>query len=577
MGPFLDEEIQIPYLSKREIENLLGLLERHGSLGVLSKLSHEDRVKALDERHGRQLLVALHEATAGLPYEEIIADEYQTLVSDQARLIYLSVCILNQFDAPVRAGVIARLYGISFSEFRDKFFQPLEQVVFVADDARTRDYIYVARHPHVAEMLVDRILANVERRVEMYVDIVKALNIDYDSDRCAFRRMVRANARLEFLANHELVERFYDAAETVGADDYHFLHQRGIYEIQRPNGNLTRAEEYLSRAWDKAAWDTSIAHSFAELQLRRAEEAKSIELRDRYLGNARKLAKSLTGRSARSSVGYHTLAKIGIFQVKKLLEHPDELTDKVVPQVLSETEGFLQEGLQVFPEDPYLLEAESRLSKLVAGDSAAQRALSRAFEAHPENPFISLRLAMSLQATGDTKSAISALEKSLQSGARDKKLHYYLGCFLEESGGADPETIEYNLRRGFTEGDRNYEAQYRYARWLYLRNQIKDAEVLFNRLRAARVNPIRHRKIMHPIANNGEPAPFSGTVSRLETAYGFVVRDGPADSIFFHISDIGADVWGLLSKGKQVTFNIGFTWSGPRAYNVTPRSSNSTA
>ncbi len=174
--------------------------------------------------------------------------------------------------------------------------------------------------------------------------------------------MVRANSLLEFLANHELVERFYEPAETVGADDYHFLHQRGIYEIQRPNGNLTRAEEYLSRAWDKAAWDTSIAHSFAELQLRRAEEAKSIELRDRYLGNARKLAKSLTGRSARSSVGYHTLAKIGIFQVKKLLEHPDELTDKVVPQVLSETEGFLQEkSCAGLPEDPYLLEAESRL------------------------------------------------------------------------------------------------------------------------------------------------------------------------------------------------------------------------
>ncbi len=185
---------------------------------------------------------------------------------------------------------------------------------------------------------------------------------------------------------------------------------------------------------------------------------------------------------------------------------------------------------------------------------------------------------MSLQATGDTKSAISVLEELASNQELETRSSITIsGVSLRSPVGPIRKRSNTICNHGFTEGDRNYEAQYRYARWLYLRNQIKDAGVLFNRLRAARVNPIRHRKIMHPIANNGEPAPFSGTVSRLETAYGFVVRDGPADSIFFHISDIGADVWGLLSKGKQVTFNIGFTWSGPRAYNVTPRSSNSTA
>src|ERR671919_795451 len=54
---------RLQYLHIREIHSLLDLLERHKSLGELSRLDYDDRVKAFEDRHGRQLLVALHETT----------------------------------------------------------------------------------------------------------------------------------------------------------------------------------------------------------------------------------------------------------------------------------------------------------------------------------------------------------------------------------------------------------------------------------------------------------------------------------------------------------------------------------
>ena len=59
-------------LSHKEIEELVDLLGKHDSLGLLKPLSREQQIEAFVERADRQLLVALHEATRGKPFEEIV-------------------------------------------------------------------------------------------------------------------------------------------------------------------------------------------------------------------------------------------------------------------------------------------------------------------------------------------------------------------------------------------------------------------------------------------------------------------------------------------------------------------------
>src|ERR1700674_2364639 len=134
LEPILDEEHILRYLSDHEIEVLLSKLAQSDALGTLKGITLDEQKRKLKEIYGRQLLVALYEATENASFRDIIADEYEGINPVEARLLYLDICSLHRFGSPVRAGLISRVHGIDFDDFRDRFFRPLEQVVDFAKD-----------------------------------------------------------------------------------------------------------------------------------------------------------------------------------------------------------------------------------------------------------------------------------------------------------------------------------------------------------------------------------------------------------------------------------------------------------
>jgi len=208
----LTDEYELEYLSQKEIDGLLALLEQHRALGTLERATLEERKAALKERAGRQLLVALHEATLGKPFADIIQDEYSKITPETAQQIYLTICVLHRLAVPVRAGIISRMHGIAFEEFTKRFFHPLEHIVHTKYDEVLRDFTYEARHPHIAEIVFERILSNPEHRFEKYILCLKQLNIDFGPDRKAFRMMIRARSLIEMFPNHEMIAAIYSTA-----------------------------------------------------------------------------------------------------------------------------------------------------------------------------------------------------------------------------------------------------------------------------------------------------------------------------------------------------------------------------
>src|SRR6266849_1593658 len=90
---------------------------QHDALGTLTDASPERRRADFADRAGRQLLVALHEATLSKPFEEIIEDEFKNITPSEAQRIYLTICVLNRLNVPVRAGLVARVHGVPFEDF----------------------------------------------------------------------------------------------------------------------------------------------------------------------------------------------------------------------------------------------------------------------------------------------------------------------------------------------------------------------------------------------------------------------------------------------------------------------------
>ncbi|MEW6046686.1 MAG: SIR2 family protein [Bacillota bacterium] len=559
----------LPYLNEREIGDLVDLLTKHRSLGHLNGMPREAQVRAFKERAGRQLLVALHEATQGKPFEEILVDEYNEIRPQRAQNIYLSICILNRLGVPVRAGIISRVYGVPFEAFRTQFFEPLEHVVYTGYDPVTKDYHYTARHPEIAQIVFERILSSPADRFDHYIRLLAALNAAYTTDRQALRQLVRGRTLLELFPDHSAVVEIFRVACSVAGNDPYLYHQMGIYEMNRPNGNLRKAQEYLSKAHEMSPSDKTIVHSLAELARRRAEASETPGERERWRKEAERLVATLLA-SRHGAYGYHTLIRVALDRLREALS-ADSVTDREIDTLIQDTERYLTRALQAFPDDEFLLASEAELARILKDDERAFMALKKAFDANRRSPFIASRLAKAYVDRGGLEEAVHVLSSAVEANRGEKRLHYELAMLLLRWSPDDVDSVLYHLRRAFSPGDGNYVAQFWYATLLFItgeRDKVKEAKDIFRSLRRSPMGLDVRNRVRHVLREGSAPKRFTGTIVGLESSYGFIERHVHGDRLFVHSANVDNQVWRELRVADSVGFALGFTFGGPTCIEV---------
>ena len=130
--------------------------------------------------------------------------------------------------------------------------------------------------------------------------------------------------------------------------------------------------------------------------------------------------------------------------------------------------------------------------------------------------------------------------------------------------------ISFHLRRSFTEGDKNYSAQFWYARSLYISGKIKESFNIFQNLRNSNIDSRIKSEPRGEIVQNSSIVRFFGVISNLEKSYGFIIRDGLQDRIFSHITVNNPFEWEKLESHKRVSFELAFNYRGPIAINIRP-------
>ena len=88
------------------------------------------------------------------------------------------------------------------------------------------------------------------------------------------------------------------------------------------------------------------------------------------------------------------------------------------------------------------------------------------------------------------------------------------------------------------------------------------------RLKTLTINPATKRRVRGTISANGAAAVFSGRVDQLQSDYGFVVRDGTADRVYLHVTNVHHHVWTHLERNVRISFGIGFNFWGAAAIDV---------
>lgn len=124
-----------------------------------------------------------------------------------------------------------------------------------------------------------------------------------------------------------------------------------------------------------------------------------------------------------------------------------------------------------------------------------------------------------------------------------------------------------HLRRSFTEGDNHYEAQFWFARELFLSGHCEEAKRLFGSINERAPGRFRSRSSAI-VEANGAPAAFEGSMKRKEEGYGFVKVAQFTEDIFASRAESQQSAWEGLRNGQHIECYIGFTRRGPRAVDV---------
>lgn len=567
--PFLVQEFSVEYLSANEIDGMISVLDRHKALGLLQDKTREERIDAFKNRAQSQLLVALHEITLGTPFENIILDEYKRIYPTEAQQLYLEICALHQFGAPVRAGLISRCSGIRFEDFEKKFLKPLAEVVLIERDRHASDLYYRSRHQHVAELVFNQVAPSDEEKYDLLARLISGMNSDYSSDNETFSRLIKGRAIGELFATVDIGRLLYDRAEEQSPEDSFVLHQRAIFEMQHKEGSLERAEVAANRASELSPSTRSIRHTLAEIARRRALLTKDPLLKQSFRRSARN---RLASNGARvSDYDVQTKARVAIDELTEMKDNgtlfaSDGQMTSAALDLLRDAETAIQQGLSAFPDNPTILAAQADLHLLLKQAPKALSALEKAFKKNPRQDWLAIRLAHRYRDENALDRAVEVMQQCLRDNPTSKLAHLTMAHLLrrtDNNGGA----IFEHLQKSFTPGDTHFEGQFWFARELFLNGDIKRALALFSSINERA--PGRYRVGTSELASSdGTPTLFRGNVARKEEGYAFVKLVEFADDVFASKADSKNVEWAKLRLGVKITCQVGFCRRGPRAIDI---------
>lgn len=574
---YISSEYELSTLSEREIGELIEKLEKYNCLGNFKSNKIEEIKKYFSLSADRQLLVALHEATSGKPFEQIVLDEYARITPPEAQILYMDVCTLNRLDVPVRVGLISRISGIGIEDFRNRFFGPLEHVVKVYMDYSSRDYAFVARHSLIAKFVFEHALKTPEEKAAQIVRVLEHLNLEYSADSEAFSHLIKGKQLAEIFGDKALAGKIYDAATKTGADTYYILHQKAVFELNHPGCDTKAALSIIlqaEKALPEGRADKAIAHTKAMIYKRLARESKSSLEIEKYRTEARIIFERLIS-GQRDSRAINGLAELQLDDLDARINDianvdSDDLTKRVFLEQVKKIEATIYSGLQKFPSDEYLLTRQEDLARKLLDNNRAKTILEEAYKNNSSSEFVSIRLARQRIGSGEFNDAERILRDGITHNPNSKPLHLELAKLLIGTNDEQKNTeIEHHLKRSFSPSDSNYDAQFWYARHQYLHGDRLKSKEIFSFLKKARMSP-GQKNALHGNSVNAEGVEitYRGHITVEHVSFCFIKCTELNDSIFAHADRFENLPSEGIKANVDVTFKLSFTMKGPTAYAI---------
>ncbi len=574
-GPLEDvlvpQFLRVGTLRSTEVEDLLDKLQRNDCLGELKEKSRADQIAAFmsEEYADRQLLVALHVLTKGLPFEKIVMNEYDAVYPEQARRLYLDIATMNQFSVPVRAGTISRASGIDFIDYKEKFFEPLKDIISTNIDPYTQDYVYKTRHVHVAEIVFRLSCDDDSAKAKQFIHIVQGLDVGYSSDRRVLESICRGRTLVETFGDADLVRDIYRAAVAMAPKQAYLYQQWAIFESNHPHGDFLEAETLAATASDAEPRNGSFLHTRAEVARKRANRESSPVLKQQLRRMADKhLSKMQSGDRFAVSSRCKLLVDEVADMCDTLSDAERESDDRFFAEKLKEATAALARAQQDFPDDPEMFETEARLWSELKDKGRALKALERAWKKLPKKTGVAIRISKIHGAAGRTEEQEAILREALQRDPQDRETHFAMALYLLSRQPPDLEAAERHLRDSFVQSDQNFEARHTLAQLIFQKGNKDQAHAMFEEI--DRRAPREFRRLAPKLDNSITKLlpTYRGTIETVAENFFFIRSGSFPHHVFAHRSAFDEAVVDDVQFGQQVTFRVRFNRKGPVAVEV---------
>lgn len=567
----IDDNFELHGLSDREIDQLIDRLRSKKCMGALEGLSIEDQKSLFRLTSDRQLLVALHEATAGTPFEDIVMDECRNIFPPEAQSLYLDVCTLHRFGVGMRSGLVSRVSNITFNDFETRLHRPLEHLVQVYMDAQSRDHAYQTRHRIVADIVFRGFYEDPQNRSDQIVRIVESMNTDYESDEKAFAQLLRGRDLAELFLDRSLADRIFDAASRSGANLSHIEHQRAVFELGHPDGDVDYAERAIVVAERECRPQNldSIRHTKARILVAKAKKVRGTLACNKFLGDAEEILERLV-RKKRSPHAFVTLGRIYLDRIAQadvntVSQGGETTSERALTDATKDLERRLAEGTALFPGDSHLGSLEADFAQALNDSPRAFDALRATHTKNPQDEFVAARLARMLENQSEYSAAVGVLRKCIENNPSARRAKTQLAKHLIELN--DPQSypeIKRLLRSSFSDGDTNREARFWYARHEYLYGNRDIGAQHFHELSVSPVRAVsRIDRASVVLDATGNKKRFTGTIKTIREGFCFVRVPELNNEVYIHHSDIDGRTLDELSVGERVSLLIMFSFRGP--------------
>ncbi|MBZ5650807.1 MAG: hypothetical protein LAO18_10020 [Acidobacteriia bacterium] len=359
-------ELAMPPLADSDISGLIDLLEREKRLGILTGKHRNEQVAAFTEQAGRQLLVAMLQATSGRRFEEKAFEELGGLESD-AQLVYAIVALASSYRFGLGRDEILIATGNKSNTALNSIDQLISRHVITL---RPDGQIW-ARHRVIAEIIRDELAERGQLTLPISgLALLAASQVSASLSRSARPwRLLRIFINHDFLSRHggpDFARNLYGTLEDPLAWDYHFWLQRGSLEVEF--GDLKLAEHYLNTSRALAPDDPYIDNEYAYLLFRKAIDNPTAGEAEGLVKEATQSLEYLMSKIA-TPYPYHVLGNQGLAWARRGIQSPDERG-----KYLRTLQRRLEEGCAKYPKEVELRQLLDGIKREYLSIAVPQRA-----------------------------------------------------------------------------------------------------------------------------------------------------------------------------------------------------------